>query len=375
MEYRRQVGIPYDRRFKAGTSMPPTNLTIVPTYRCNLDCVMCRQRHAAKSYAADRPWYDPARELPIETWIELLDQVAGFHPYIYITGGEPLLYPHFKDLVHEATQRKLVVQVQTNGTMLAKLADFIVSEGVQLVNMSLDGPPDVHDEIRRHKGAFSRLEEGTRTLHEARARRRCAGPVISFNFTISKGNIEHLEEAVDTAIRLKADFLQIQHTMFNSPELVDRHNRIFSTEYIERNGLRMVLPSIGQGSYYQSEITGEDVPVLIDALNRARSKAKGRISLHCMPRLPDDLVAPYYLDLQYPFVERCNMFWKTMRVAPDGSVTPCLNMVVGNIREQGFSAIWNGPVMQQTRRLFSAKLFPGCVRCCQRHFTAASLTF
>ena len=163
--------------------------------------------------------------------------------------------------------------------------------------------------------------------------------------------------------------------MFNSPELIGQHNEIFSPEYLDRKGLPMVLPSIPEGSYYRSEVTAEDIPVLVDALNRARSKAKGRITLHCMPRIPDELIGPYYLDLGYPFIDRCNMFWKTMRIAPDGSVTPCLNMVVGNIREQDFAEIWNGSPMQHVRRLFGERLFPGCVRCCQRHFTQASLTF
>lgn len=59
----------------------------------------------------------------------------------------------------------------------------------------------------------------------------------------------------------------------------------------------------------------------------------------------------------------------------DGAFSPCLNLEVGNIREQPFLKMWNGPRMQRLREMISKQLFPGCVRCCHRHFTAASRAF
>jgi radical SAM protein with 4Fe4S-binding SPASM domain len=372
MEYRRRFGIPYDRRFRPGRSMPPTNVTLVPTYLCNLNCIMCRQKRNADDVKTSRVWYDPSRELQIESWVGFLDQIVSFRPYVYITGGEPLLYRHFEELVHQAKKRRLWVQIQTNATKLSGVADFLVDVGVEVVSISLDGPPAIHNSVRKDTRSFSRLEEGVRALVEARKKRRRAGPVLSFNFTISRSNFEHLEEVVDIASGMNADFLQVQHTMFNTPKIVAKHNQIFSPEHVKAMGLNMVLPSIGEGAYYQSEMTRDDIPVLLAVLHRARQRARGRINLRFMPNIPDELVPPYYLDLSYPFIERCNNFWKTLRVAPDGTVTPCLNFVVGNITTETFTEIWNGDMMRRLRMLFSRRLVPGCIRCCQRHFCAAS---
>ncbi len=120
--YRQKFGIALDRRFRNGVSGPPVTLNLNLTRRCNLKCVMCEQhRHASGSTGLS--WYDPRRELPLAAWINLLDQVASFRPQLYITGGEPTLYPHFPEFIQAAKQRGFMVHLQTNGTLLEQVAD------------------------------------------------------------------------------------------------------------------------------------------------------------------------------------------------------------------------------------------------------------
>ncbi|MFZ5450633.1 MAG: radical SAM protein [Thermodesulfobacteriota bacterium] len=375
MEYRHRWGIERDRRLRPGYSAPPTNLAICLTYRCNLRCAMCRQWRRDQDEPDNRPWYDRHRELPLATWVSLLDQVAPFRPWVYVTGGEPMISPNFKGLIQAARQRGLVVQVQTNGTLLAGAAEFLAQAGVLAVSISLDGPPEVHDGIRGVKGTFRRLAEGVEALQAARAKFNSPTPVLGFNCTISKGNLNFLPDTVRLAVEMKADALQLQHTMFNSTENVVRHNAIFNPEWVHKMDLDMALPSIREGGYYQSEIGPEDIPKLKAGLNEARALAKGRLKLLYMPKIPDELLGSYYLDLQYPFTPDCDAFWKTLRVAPDGAISSCLNLKGGNIVSESFTEIWNGPKMQAIRRLFSKSLFPGCARCCQRHYLKGSRAF
>lgn len=375
MEYRHRLGMPRDRRQGAGFSAPPTNLAICLSLRCNLKCAMCRQIRGGQEVPENRVWYDWHRELPLKAWISLLDQVAAFRPWLYVTGGEPLIYPHFREFVREARSRNLVVHLQTNGTLLADVADFLVQQGVVAVTISLDGPAAIHDEIRGVKGSFRRMQEGVQALLSARRRYGSPSPILSFNCTISKSNLDRLPEIVPLAAELGGDVLQIQHTMFNSPEKVARHNAFFSPERVRDLGLDMAFPSICEGEYYQSEITAADIPKLKESLRQARELARDRIKLVLMPDLPDELLAPYYLDLDHPFVAGCDFFWKTLRVSPDGTYSPCLNFRVGNITEQPMEEIWNGPRMRTLRKLFGQHLYPGCARCCQRHYTEGSRAF
>jgi len=169
--------------------------------------------------------------------------------------------------------------------------------------------------------------------------------------------------------------MQLQHTMFDSPENVARHNLFLSPERSRALGLEVAHPSICVGEYYENELQVEDLPKLQSALSQARQQARGKLKLHFMPNLPDQFLSPYYLDLNYPFPQDCDDFWATGRILADGTFSPCLNLVVGNITARPFLEMWNGPRMRQLRALVAKGLFPGCARCCHRHFTNASRAF
>ena len=208
---------------------------------------MCRQWGRDQDIADNRTWYDRHRELPLSTWVSLLDQVTSFRPWLYVTGGEPLLSPNFRGFVEAARQRGLAVHLQTNGTMLAEVAEFLVKTGVLAVSISLDGPPEVHDAIRGVKGTFGKLARGVEALLAARAKFNSPTPVVGFNCTITKGNLDFLGEMVPLAIQMQADTLQIQHTMFNSRENVARHNSFFTPDRVRDLDLDMALPSLREG--------------------------------------------------------------------------------------------------------------------------------
>ena len=367
-EYRKKFGIALDRRFRDGLSGPPVNLNLNLTRRCNLKCVMCEQ-HRHDSGPTGLSWYDPQRELPLAAWINLLDQVAAFRPRLYLTGGEPTLYPHFPEFLQEAKQRGLVVHLQTNGTLLDRLADLLVAQGVEMVTVSMDGPAEVHNAIRGQREAFEKTCAGVKALVAARDRRRSPGPIILINCVISKASLDTLDQLVPLAHDLGADILQIQHTIFNAAANVRRHNRALSPEFAAAQGLDLAPPSIPDGEFYESEITPADLPQLLAKLQEARRLAQDRLRLLFLPNLPVALLEPYYLDLAHPFPQVCNALWKGCRILPDGTVSPCLHLVAGNIAAQPFQEIWNGPRMRRLRQVISRRLFPGCARCCSRSFT------
>jgi MoaA/NifB/PqqE/SkfB family radical SAM enzyme len=367
-EYRKKFGIALDRRFRDGLSGPPVNLNLNLTRRCNLKCVMCEQ-HRHDPGPTGLSWYDPKRELPLSAWISLLDQVTAFRPRLYLTGGEPTLYPHFPEFLQEAKRRGLVVHLQTNGTLLDRLADLLVAQGVEMVTVSMDGPAEVHNAIRGQEGAFQKTCAGIKALVAARHRQRSPGPIILINCVISKASLATLDQLVPLAHELGADILQIQHTIFNSAANVQRHNRALSPEFAAGQGLDLAPPSIPGGEYYESEITPADLPQLRAQLQEAQRLAPGRLKLLFLPNLPLALLEPYYLDLAHPFPQVCNALWKGCRILPDGTVSPCLHLVAGNIAAQPFQEIWNGPRMRRLRQIISRRLFPGCARCCSRSFT------
>lgn len=174
---------------------------------------------------------------------------------------------------------------------------------------------------------------------------------------------------VPLALNLDADMLQIQNPMIDTPENVARHNARLSPEFVQTQGLEVVLPSILEGEYYQNELTREDLPRLRAALENLKKQAKGRLNLMIWPEFSLSQLTPYYFDLDYPFPQVCKALWTNAIIFPDGTVSPCLHMVAGNIRQQPFKDIWNGPKIRRFRELIGQELLPGCARCCHRSFT------
>ena len=368
-EVLRKWRVSWDRRFRHGLSGPPVSLSLDLTRRCNLKCRMCDQNRHAAAPPDGISWYDPNRELPLSAWTNLLDQVAAFRPRLYLSGGETTLYRDFPGLIQAAKERGLLVHLQTNGTRLGQLAEFLVAQGVEMLSVSLDGPPEINDLIRGQEGAFERTAGGIAALAVARRRLGKPGPLLSINCVISKANLGCLDQMVSLAHELGVDILQFQHTIFNTAANIQRHNLALSPEFAARAGLDLAPPSIPEGEYYQSEIGPEDLPRLRESLERARRLARGRLRLAFLPNLPLNQLESYYLDLNYPPLQVCNALWTCCRILPDGTVSPCLHVVAGNITEQPFQEIWNGPRMRNFRQVMAHRLLPGCARCCNRSFT------
>lgn len=129
------------------------------TYACNLDCFYCYN---------DRE--KPGRPLSLDQYRELLEDLAGMQTmFLMLTGGEPMLHPHFFTIGRLARDLGFVTRVRTNGHSLGKRNAERLREEVDpyVVEVSLHGATAaVHDRQTRVAGSFDRL---VRNLAIARA--------------------------------------------------------------------------------------------------------------------------------------------------------------------------------------------------------------
>lgn len=125
------------------------------TRRCNLRCLRCPSDAAPKNYPG---------ELTLEQMVDVIDDLSGAHvPAVLFSGGEPMLHPHFFDVVGYAVERGLHVTVSTNGTRIdSHAAERLKDLGVAYVGISLDGIGRNHDLSRRRPGAFVRAVQAFR---------------------------------------------------------------------------------------------------------------------------------------------------------------------------------------------------------------------
>lgn len=360
----KKYGVKRDIRRGDGVSGAPTRISLNLTRRCNLKCAMCIQHRHFGPPPENLYTYDPSRELSPEAWIAILREVAPFRPQVHITGGEPTLHKGLPEILAELSRLGLGVLLQTNGLRLSDLAENLVEWNVAQLSISLDGTRDRHNLIRGRSDAFDRTVDGLQAVLKARRRQKAPGPVTVINCVISKDNLNVLDQMVPLAADLGADVLEFHHTIFDTETRVDKHNRLLSSSYAQTNGFTIIEPSIPRGEYYESEITAQDLPFLIEQLQKAQKAARDRkVVMLCFPNLPPELLRPYYLDLDYDFGELCESPWKMAKIMPDGVLSPCLHVVGGNVAEIPFMEAWNGPSMRNFRRQISRRLFPGCARC------------
>ena len=115
----------------------PLVLMLEPLFRCNLACAGCGK--------IQYPAHILKRDLPLEDALRAVDECGA--PMVSIPGGEPLLYPHIRELVEELVRRRKYIYLCTNAILLEeKLKEgwFTPSKYLSF-SVHMDGRRDEHD--------------------------------------------------------------------------------------------------------------------------------------------------------------------------------------------------------------------------------------
>ena len=302
-------------------------LILYPHSRCNCRCVMCdiwKTTDAQEITAADLDRHAADIEALGVRWV-------------VFSGGEPLMHSDLFRLCARLRQLGIRLTVLSTGLLLEKHAQAIV-EHVDEVIVSLDGPPDVHDRIRRVPGAFERMCGGVRALHRIRA----DFPVAA-RCTVQKQNCRHLAATVQAARELglrSISFLAADLTSaaFNRP--------------------------VGWPPERQAEVALDagEITALereIDALNEDGFILESPEKLR---RIAHHFRA--HLGLVEPVAPRCNAPWVSAVVESDGTVRPCFfHEPIGSLAQESLSQVVNGPRAVAFRQSLNVSENPICRRC------------
>jgi MoaA/NifB/PqqE/SkfB family radical SAM enzyme len=355
----RVVGLTREQNTMDGLSKYPLGITFKPTFSCNLRCKMC-------SFVANGAVFtNPKDSLPLEVWKSVVDDVRRWKPYIWFTGGEPTLYPDFVPLVHYIKSQDMMAGVTTNGTTLLKRAEDILQAPMDMMVVSIDGKGDVHNNVREpgrsikltdrnYKTAYERTVEGVLHLQELKKRKGIKKPAIIINCAITPDNYAHITDMVGVAEMLGADALNFQHLWQLTQKMVENHNARWgewhTVSYDDCGGM---------------EPTPMNVECVIEAVHEVkRQPTKIPVLFH--PEISDDEIRTYYNEPEI-FVRRrpAACAWLNTDILPNGDVSPCFDVVCGNITQERFSEIWNnGAFREHRRRLHAEGDFPICARCC-----------
>ena len=191
------------------------------TNECNLACLHCIEESGPGKAFRD--------ELDRDEVLAVIDQLMDHEvPYLSFSGGEPMLHPHFFEMVERVTHRGSQLKIETNGHYLspencARLRDL----GVKAVQVSLDGASSATFGRMRVRGEFDKAVSGIRNLASA-------GVPIEVNFSPASFNIHEAARIVDFAHELGAASFYSGRTMFTGNAVKAwRHLEVTDAQYDE----------------------------------------------------------------------------------------------------------------------------------------------
>lgn len=131
------------------------------TKRCNLHCVYCRVN--------PKNWYDKLSggseiiDLDKKQWDNLADFCKSNNiAEVLLTGGEPVEYPHFKELCLFLTSKDIKFSIHTNGvsTKWNSIIDFFISNSIKPdIYLSLELFDDLQESLRGTKIPYEFLDK------------------------------------------------------------------------------------------------------------------------------------------------------------------------------------------------------------------------
>jgi len=276
---------------------PPLWLLAEVTYRCPLHCVYC-------SNPLDFAKVED--ELSAEDWKRVFREARALGAVqLGFSGGEPMVREDLAVLVAEAHGLGFYTNLITSGVGLneARIGE-LKAAGLDHIQVSFqDSTKEVNDFL-----------SSTRTfdlkVKVARLVKSKGYPMV-LNVVLSRLNIDHIEQIIEMALALDADFLELANTQY------------YGWAHLNRDHL---LPSRAQIEHAER------------VTNAYRAKLGGRMKMFFV--VPD-----YYADRP----KACMNGWGSvfLNIAPDGLALPCqaARMLPGlafpSVREMSVREIWN----------------------------------
>jgi len=300
--------------------MAPTDIIISATGKCNLHCKMCDIHVSSGKDTLLLPDYK-----------KLIDEAssAGARNFV-LSGGEPLLIKDVFEIISYAKRKGFNVSMPTNGTLVTEeIAKKLKTSGLRVANVSIEGPEEIHDYMRG-KGNFRRAINGLRLLRQA-------GIETTIAMAITRKNYQYLSYIIELAIDSGATTVKFQP---------------FSAGFLAEGK-----------SASEFMITEKEIPQLNEEIRKAIKFAE-YCGVSINPKSYLLLIPDYFLGTLK--VKKCLAPEKSCAIDNSGNIFACwdLREPVGNIKKQGFMAIWNSEKFRQMRNLAKNGQCPGCLMSC-----------
>ncbi len=329
---------------EASTYPAPRLVFWESTAGCNLACIHCRRITVANQLMP--------QDLKTQEAFDLIDDIASFgRPIFILSGGEPLFRPDIFKIARHAADAGLIVALATNGTLInAEVARKIKGSGIKRVSISFDGADAATHDIFRGPGAFDLAIKGMANL-------RAIGVPYQINTTVAKHNVHQMPETLALAKELGAVALHLfllvpvgcgveiaEDQQISPKEYEDVLNWMYDAEVAGGIELKATC-----APHYFRIVRQRQAEERRNGIVRERPQ-----SMHRQQRAGGGHPGgqPSGRHAMNAMTKGCLAGTGVTFVSHRGEIFPCgyLPVEAGNIREQGFQAIWeHSPLFAELR--------------------------
>lgn len=298
------------------------------TENCNLGCRHCYQGERGTgqmSFSDIKRVTDEASDM-IKEWSEAYG--ISFVPSMSITGGEPFLREDLLPILSTVKDAGFNVSVLTNGTLInSEQASRLAAIGVDSVQVSLEGPEDVHDAIRG-KGSFAASAAGLEHLVDC-------GLDVTLNVTLSALNAAYLDRLI--AFGSRAGVRRIGFSRL----VPTGKGRALISKMLSKDELKKIYSSVLFHELFCLDIvTGDPVAAI---LRNGAPRDAGEVA-----------------------IGGCAAGVSGLTIMPNGNLLPCrrLPISLGNVMRDSLREIWAvSPVLEALRD--RTRYAGACGKCAQ----------
>lgn len=324
---------------------------------CNLHCKMCDvgiQYESSNFYqnlTGSRPLH-----MPFELFKRIADQTTRYYPSAKLGYAftEPLVYKHLAESLQYASSKKLYTTITTNALNLKKVADDLVAANLNELYISLDGPADIHNEIRGYRLSFERAAEGIDYLLLKKKH-----PRIFLFCVITQWNIGHLKRFLSYFQTYKLSGVGFMHTNYTPESVALQHNSLHGNRY----------PATAS-NMQDIQLSDYNLDQLYDEIQEIKA-AHFPFPITFSPELNSrEVLQSFYHQPERFIGKRCHDAFNAIMIKSNGEVIPahgrCYNLKIGNLYHTNLPEIWNSAVVGEFRKTLNKAggLLPACSRCC-----------
>jgi len=348
-------------KWARGGKAGPVSIELVPTERCNLNCMSCWRQGWDKKRLEQRY----AQEMSDHRLLELVDEAAeiGVKEIAFVGGGEPLFRPVTTELIKKIKGHGMECDLVTNGALLTKeLIEEMVTLGVDRIKFSVDGvDAKTHDYLRGVEGTFEKVINNIKYFASVKTKLKADEPKLLFNTVISNENYKQLPGIVrlGNSIGLGGIWL-LPLTAFDES---GKNLKLSKEQLIEFKSVLKESMALAQGFRMENnfehfldlkytEKTESMDEVMMEEVNIIKEE---------YPKSDDPLENFKFLPCYIP--------WHHITIIPNGNIAPCFSPWVWetdvSVKSHTLKELWYGGYFDKFRNIMLNRELPeNCKRCC-----------